>query len=163
MQTFLPFPSFARSARALDRPRLGKQRVECVQLLRALTGETEGYRRHPAALMWEEYEQALGLYAIAVCGEWTSRGYRDNCAAQVRELITVPEGITLPQMKADGNLPWWFGSRRFHRAHQSNLLRKNPARYDTIFPGVPDDLPYAWPQSEPGVFRYKHAGLPWIN
>ena len=33
MQTFLPYPDFARSARVLDRKRLGKQRVETLQVL----------------------------------------------------------------------------------------------------------------------------------
>ena len=32
-----------------------------------------------------------------------------------------------------------------HRAHQSSLLRKDPAHYGPLFPGVPDDLPYYWP------------------
>lgn len=50
MQTFLPYPSFAESARVLDRQRLGKQRVEVLQLLRALTGQTKGWANHPAAL-----------------------------------------------------------------------------------------------------------------
>jgi len=36
MQTFLPFPDFQQSAAVLDRARLGKQRVEALQTLRAL-------------------------------------------------------------------------------------------------------------------------------
>ena len=36
MQTFLPFPDFVASARSLDRLRLGKQRVETLQILNAL-------------------------------------------------------------------------------------------------------------------------------
>ena len=34
MQTFLPYPDFARSAAVLDRQRLGKQRVEVLQILK---------------------------------------------------------------------------------------------------------------------------------
>lgn len=37
MQTFVPFPDFARSAAVLDDKRLGKQRVEVLQIVRALT------------------------------------------------------------------------------------------------------------------------------
>ena len=37
MQTFLPYADFERSLRALDPKRLGKQRVECIQVLRGLT------------------------------------------------------------------------------------------------------------------------------
>lgn len=36
MQTFLPYPSAERSARVLDTKRLGKQRVECLQILATL-------------------------------------------------------------------------------------------------------------------------------
>lgn len=37
MQTFLPYPDFEQSAKCLDNRRLGKQRVEVLQLLIALT------------------------------------------------------------------------------------------------------------------------------
>jgi hypothetical protein len=48
MQTFLPYESYARSAAVLDRQRLGKQRVEAMQILRVLAGETAGWGNHPA-------------------------------------------------------------------------------------------------------------------
>jgi hypothetical protein len=48
MQTFLPFPSFERSADVLDSPRLGKQRVETLQVLRALELPEYGWSSHPA-------------------------------------------------------------------------------------------------------------------
>ena len=47
MQTFLPYPDFSESAAHLDRKRLGKQRAETVQVLRALTVPGYGWRRHP--------------------------------------------------------------------------------------------------------------------
>ena len=39
MQTFLPYADFPGSAKVLDRKRLGKQRVECCQILNTLLGE----------------------------------------------------------------------------------------------------------------------------
>ena len=51
VQTFLPYADFARSAAVLDRTRLGKQRVEAIQVVRALTIPTYGWRHHPAALI----------------------------------------------------------------------------------------------------------------
>lgn len=36
MQTFLPYPNFVESAKCLDDKRLGKQRVECLQILNVL-------------------------------------------------------------------------------------------------------------------------------
>lgn len=40
MQTFLPFADFSKSAACLDDKRLGKQRVECLQILKALQPPT---------------------------------------------------------------------------------------------------------------------------
>jgi hypothetical protein len=48
VQTFLPYADFRRSAEVLDPKRLGKQRVECLQVLRGLTVPTYGWRHHPA-------------------------------------------------------------------------------------------------------------------
>ena len=39
MQTFLPYPDFKQSAACLDYRRLGKQRVEGVQILKKILGE----------------------------------------------------------------------------------------------------------------------------
>ena len=40
MQTFLPYKSFEQSAQVLDWRRLGKQRVEGMQIINAITGKT---------------------------------------------------------------------------------------------------------------------------
>ncbi|HYN29619.1 MAG TPA: pyrimidine dimer DNA glycosylase/endonuclease V [Dermatophilaceae bacterium] len=46
MQTFAPYADFEATARALDAKRLGKQRVEVIQIVRALT--VPGYALSPA-------------------------------------------------------------------------------------------------------------------
>ena len=58
MQTFLPYPDFRASAQVLDRRRLGKQRVEALQVLRGLIVPGYGWRRHPAVRMWDDGAQA---------------------------------------------------------------------------------------------------------
>jgi len=70
MQTFLPYAEFERSAEVLDYRRLGKQRVETWQLIRAINGETRGWRNHPAAVMWRDHVPALALYGKVICEEW---------------------------------------------------------------------------------------------
>lgn len=74
MQTFLPYEDYSWSAAVLDRQRLGKQRVEVMQILRALAGETIGWKNHPAVRMWRGSEYALIVYGLAVCHEWVGRG-----------------------------------------------------------------------------------------
>ncbi len=74
MQTFLPYADFGSSARVLDPKRLGKQRVEAIQVLRALTVPGYGWRHHPAAAMWAGYEEALVTYGLDVCAVWCATG-----------------------------------------------------------------------------------------
>ena len=149
MQTFLPYPDFAESAAVLDSRRLGKQRVEAMQILRALTRVTYGWKHHPAVLMWQGYEEALGAYAVAVCREWCRRGFADTCAATILEDMAVA-GVSVPprsqaQLSAADALPPWIGDDAVHRSHRSALLRKDPSWYTAAFGDVPDDLPYVWP------------------
>ena len=148
MQTFLPYPDFRRTARVLDQRRLGKQRVETLQIIRGLTRPGYGWRHHPAVKMWRGHEEALGSYGLAITDEWCRAGFADTCEASIRaELATVgiTEVRTQQQLRAAGELPWWLGNRRFHRAHQSALVRKGPDHYRRWFPSVPDDLEYVWP------------------
>jgi hypothetical protein len=71
VQTFLPYPDFVESAKVLDRKRLGKQRVEAIQVVRALTREQYGWRHHPVVAMWRGYEEALGRYGFTIVDAWT--------------------------------------------------------------------------------------------
>jgi hypothetical protein len=147
MQTFLPYPSFRESARCLDYRRLGKQRVECKQLLLALgvpVGEHEpkpsGWSHHPAARMWRRHPLALIEYGMVMCREWRERGYRDTLLDQ---FIAAWETVAW----ADGNgaMPNWIGYDAFHASHRSNLLRKDRAWYSQFGWQEPADLPYVWP------------------
>ena len=83
MQTFVPYADFERSARALDDRRLGKQRVETIQIVRALTVPGYAWASHPAVLMWKGYEEALGRYGLTCCDVWLERGFGDTCAATI--------------------------------------------------------------------------------
>ena len=148
LQTFLPYPDFAASASVLDQRRLGKQRVEALQVLRGLTQPGYGWRHHPAVRMWRGHEEALGTYGVTVCRAWFALGFADTCELQLRkELDRI--GVAAPRSQEElataGALPPWLGDPALHRSHQSSLLRKDPGHYRPLFPGVPDDLPYVWP------------------
>lgn len=142
MQTFLPFTDFYWSARCLDMKRLGKQRVETYQIMRALlTGQ--GWVNHPATLMWHGYERALLAYQQAMCNEWTTvRGYKDATWDKTRLLFLehIPKPMAKPLI-----LPPWVGNVDFHISHQSNLLRKDEEHYRPWFPGIRNDHIYVWP------------------
>jgi hypothetical protein len=153
VQTFLPYADFARSAKALDDRRLGKQRVETLQIMRALLWPTYGWKHHPAVLMWKGYEEALAAYGAAMCREWCRRGRDDTCEVKINAELE-PLGIPLPprsqrELKEAGALPPWLGGRAFHASHRSSLLRKDPDWYGPRFGDIPDDLPYVWPVRKP--------------
>lgn len=132
MQTFLPNHSPLESLRVLDNKRLGKQRVEAYQILRALRGETRGWVNHPATKMWRGHEEALTYYMNEAISEWRRRGFRN----------------TMERAHVNWNAfswPGWIGDARLHASHRSNLLRKDPDFYGQY--GWPEgpDLPYYWP------------------
>ncbi len=142
MQTFLPYPSFTESAKCLDNKRLGKQRVECLQILRILIGEDPNsrWRNHPAVKMWKGYEYALCIYSMAVCHEWIKKGFKDTCLEKFDRMY---EQYLLTWK--DRNKPDWCFNEAFYLSHQSNLVRKFPEHYLQYFPNVPNNLPYIWP------------------
>ncbi len=149
MQTFVPYPDMRRSAEVLDDRRLGKQRVEALQIIRALTYETYGWKHHPAVLMWQGYEEALGAYAVEVCREWCRRGHADTCEATILDDLGNA-GIPVPprpqsELAGAGALPPWLGDEALHASHRSSLLRKDPTWYGPHFGDIPPDLPYVWP------------------
>lgn len=152
MQTFLPYPDFHATAEVLDPRRLGKQRVEAIQVLRALTVPGYGWRHHPAAAMWAGYEEALTRYGLTVCAVWCATGRQDTCATTLRADLHRTMGLAdvrgQRELADTDDLPPWLGADDFHLSHRSALVRKDPAHYRARFPGVPDDLPYVWPSSD---------------
>ena len=138
MQTFLPHQSFRDSASVLDTKRLGKQRVECLQILRALTGKSKGWVSHPATKMWKGYELALAEYSLCIIDEWLARGYKDTC----RDKIFKGSRDRLCEIMV---MPPWWGREDIHSSHRSNLLRKDPTHYKQFGWTEADNLPYVWP------------------
>jgi hypothetical protein len=148
VQTFLPDPDFERTARLLDDRRLGKQRVEALQVLRALTRETYGWKHHPAVRMWAGCEEALVAYGIAICREWRRRGYQDTVEETLRRDADA-SGIVHPRTQREltrlGRLPHWHGDDAVHASHRAALVRKDPRHYLARFPDADPEQPYVWP------------------
>lgn len=136
MNTFVCEPTFEASARSLCRPRLGKQRLEVWQMLRALTGATRGWVNHPAVRMWAGHERALAEFGLACHREWISRGYQDTTMDRLAALAE-----TLP----DTGNPWWVGDPDYLRSVRSVLITKDPTHYQPLWPDVAPGLPAYWP------------------
>jgi hypothetical protein len=137
MQTFLPYASFSESAKVLDMKRLGKQRVEVLQLLNSFYKPNyKGWKNHPAREMWRGYENCLASYGQVICTEWVSRGYKDTCFEKISAYLDSSKPVEFPS---------WVGREDIHQSHKSRLIQKFPDHYKPIWPDVPDNLEYVWP------------------
>jgi hypothetical protein len=161
MQTFLPYPSFAASAAVLDGPRLGKQRVETLQILRALLVPTYGWQRHPVVQMWRGHVPGLTAYGLAMTDEWLGRGHADTVRPQLVEFAPEVDGVPQDELAERGLLPPWLGDPVVHESHRSRLIAKDPDFYGTRFPGTPLDLEYVWPPA-PAAPQEPHVAPLWV-
>lgn len=171
MQTFLPYDSFTLSAKVLDTNRLGKQRVEALQILMALSkGEfychnchskskvkryctrcnkslrITPYYNHPATQMWKGYEAQLINYTLAIISEWRARGFKDNCLDKLMVFMEIFK-------RKKPVKPWWLGHWTFHYRHRSMLVKKDQRYYETRFPDTPSGFPYIWPDNKTKTFK----------
>src|SRR4051812_38850078 len=141
LQTFLPYADFAASAAVLDDRRLGKQRVETLQILRALVFPSyKGWKNHPATRMWRGFTPALVAYGLDVCAEWSRRGRADAVAQTLVEF----SGGTAPhveRLRRAGAPPPWLGLGQLPVAPPASPVRQLPRPYPRHFPDRPDDLP----------------------
>lgn len=139
MQTFLPSTSFTRSAQCLDRQRLGKQRVEVLQILKALSGKSKGWIKHPAVLMWRGHEDWLISYGLAICHEWKQRGYKDSCMEKISIYAYLfMNNTSCPSWLLDNNNP-------LCSSHRAALLAKNYQWYSKFNWKEQPKIDYYWP------------------
>ena len=140
MQTFLPYESFEKSAQTLDWRRLGKQRVEGMQIINAITGKKrkdgkpyKGWINHPCSVMWKDYVPALKHYTNVIIQEWITRGYNNNMEFYDTGKIVMPD---------------WIGNEKFHSSHRANLLRKDFDYYSQFGWTENPERPYVWHDKE---------------
>ncbi len=114
---------YSKSAKSLDNKRLGKQRVETYQILKALLGESKGWTNHPATRMWRGHEFQLYEYQTATCAEWSRRGFKDTVMESTKNLI-MEKGV-----RPTYNAPDWASNKALAITHRANLYLKDPIFY----------------------------------
>src|ERR687885_51473 len=102
MQTFLPVADFEESAPLLDNARLGKQRGETLQGLRALELPDYGWSSHPVVTMWRGRTAALVAYGLAMVRVWRERGFADTTERLIGEFAPSVTTATQPELAAGG-------------------------------------------------------------
>ena len=146
MQTFLPYKDFQKSFDVLDYRRLGKQRVEAMQILNILLDRTDrpGWRNHPIVRMWDGYAPALQLYHNMCIDEWIKQGYNNNMKHEV-----ITNDIVYPN---------WLGNEKFHSSHRANLLRKDYNYYSQFGWSENSELPYIWLDTDKNQYYEQYIG-----
>src|SRR3712207_9150407 len=120
MQTFLPVADFEESARLLDSPRLGKQRVETLQVLRALELPDYGWASHPVAHMWRGRTSGLVAYGLAMVRVWRERAFPDSTEKLVGGCAPGVAGVAQEDPAAGAPLPPGGGEPALPRSHRSH-------------------------------------------
>jgi hypothetical protein len=143
MQTFLPYPDFRQSLECLDNKRLGKQRVETMQLINALERGGGAWFNHPACQMWKGHTTGLKMYHDLSIIVWKERGFKNTMKIYYHSESIFKSPGFIKSIK--NHTPFWFGDPDFHASHRSNLLRKDPVHYGQFGWTEPDNLPYIWP------------------
>lgn len=166
MNTFLPLPDFRFSAQVLDDRRLGKQRLEAMQIHRTLELRrrnpdalpTYGWEHHPAVKMWRGYEDALAHYGVAICLEWVGRGHEDNILGYFEPLYRLSLG------EDPYDPPPWLGWEELHASHRAMLYLKDQQHYSQFvsdFEATNGSPKYEWPSEHMDKFVDNGHGLVW--
>lgn len=169
MQTFLPYSDFTKSAQCLDNRRLGKQRVECLQILQTIDFGPYQKAKKPGIFdlpKWEKCESKDWLKDTTIY-YYRETPWQNHPAVKMwrnNEPLLCIYGLTIcNEWKRRGfkdtcaekimNSPFARGgwssnirfTEQFHASHRSNLLRKDPIHYGQFGWTEPHDLPYIWP------------------
>lgn len=127
VNTFVVADTPEECARLLDKLRLGKQRVEGMQIIDVLTSLENGikvknnaYVNHTATKMWSGYIPALKYYVNCMIREWIKRGCVNT--------MTIYDDEEVSDV-----MPWWFKTKYLQMSHQMALLKKEYEYYESIF------------------------------
>ncbi|NBR24737.1 MAG: hypothetical protein EBU08_13390 [Micrococcales bacterium] len=126
MQTFLPEYTFVDSAAVLDQKRLVKQLLEGRQIMAALSGNSKGWRNHPATRMWQGHAGALYFYLMCMRNEMDKRGYKWENNWNEIELMRHT------YFQDEDSYPDWMTTGEFAQVvttHRANLHIKAPDLY----------------------------------
>ena len=150
MQIYVPVPDAVDTAEILSNADLLDVVAVCVKLIdeQHIDGKHTLLARTPLYKMWKGHGPALCAYGLAMCDEIR---HRDFVMDTMRPLFENSNNRLSEQLEnaVSGEYtldhPCWWGSVSLHHAHQSELLRNDPAHYSRYFPEVPMDLPQLWP------------------
>jgi hypothetical protein len=151
MQVFLPHERYQDSVGCLDYRRLGKQRVECRQIILSVCrGDSGGWSNHPCTKMWRGHIPDLMIYHDLCILEWLKRGYNNTmtvfCPLNARNGLKLdPEYDHVHVLSYfESGPPPFVGDDDFHSRHRAALLYKDPEFYGQYGWKEQPKLDYRW-------------------
>lgn len=169
-----PISNILYTAKILDDRRLGKQRVEAMQIIDAIEKDGKGWKNHPATAAWryrpierlsdtgldiadsvpteinesiqKAYLPALKLYHDIMIREWVDRGKNNNM--EVFYTDEEYQSFIKGMWKNSIPFPEWCSIDSVQYSHATRLIQKDPGHYTPIFIDLPNeylDYGYIWP------------------
>lgn len=117
MQVFIPYSSTLYVAQTLDKRRLNKQIVECLQIQAVLRGRSTAWQFHPIMAMYRNYVLWLEYYLNTLVA------YRNGNLALAATYSTKSESVTPP-----------FVCKLLCDNHKRRLYAKAPTLYPQFAP-----------------------------
>jgi hypothetical protein len=169
MITYLPYPDYVMSARALGPVALEQSLDDAITILNVLTTPAMAntpQSNNPAVRMWTGYVPALAAYANTMARAMPVKMRQPNAEAFIGSRWSDdPEtwvALISERLTAE-TLPWWFGWPDLHQSHRAMLLRESPLHYRQVFPSlfessVANAGPDLWPHQLMGQYRTHETG-----
>lgn len=155
MQTFFITNDNSYTAKLLDYRRLGKQRVEAIQLLDVLLRKAgllndgkKGWSEHVAVYNWYSEEgnwlPSLIDYTQAMIDTWIARGYKNTINLdKYRDYVK-----NNPTLFRYDNPPWMQKEAEVLISHRARLLQKDTPYYMEVFLNNNIPIPENWESME---------------
>lgn len=114
-----------------------------LSLLRSMVHDDGVYEdSRPEFRMWEFYESALAAYLVALEASMSQRGV---FPFQHFRVVQTLKDLHKVDSEAQFELPPWISDTDVLRSHRSNLVRRWPKEYGSLWRGTPKSMPYIWP------------------
>ena len=118
MQVFVPYVEPYFVAQTLDKRRLNKQVLECRQIIKAITSESEAWKNHPVVNMYKNHMIWLIFYTMCL------DAYRKGHLKEAWRYSQTSCRYTPPFLKDE----------RVSAHHRERLYTKNPEYYRRRWP-----------------------------
>ena len=127
MQIFLPFLDIIEVAICLDKRRLHKQIVECKQIAKAITGESQSWKNHPVTKMYQNNLGFVNAYTKVLEKYWQL--YKEG-----KDDTLIKEDIEIQSLNKEAMnlLPSFVKNEEYLNTMKGRLFIKDSVHYANL-------------------------------